>query len=91
MEDDIVDSPRICYKDDYQTAIATNEVLKQHMFRVIKGLPAGGSKVVVDRTKEPILLKTFWNSLLEEFEAKDFKAVVQEVGLTIPTVELYIL
>lgn len=33
---------------------------------------------------------TFWDSLPEEFEAKDFKAVAQEVGLTIPTAERYI-
>lgn len=90
MEDGIVDSPRICSEDDYQTAMAISEVLQQHMLRVIKELPSGGSKMVIGQAKEPLLLKTFWDSLPEEFEAKDFKAVAQQVGLTIPTAERYI-
>ena len=35
-------------------------------------------------------MKAFWNALPEEFEAKDFKATAQEVGLSIPTAERYI-
>ena len=60
------------------------------MLRVIKELPSGGFKMVVGQAKEPLLLRTFWDSLPEEFEAKDFKAVAQQVGLTIPTAERYI-
>lgn len=90
MEDGIVDSPRICSEDDYQTAMAISEVLQHHMLRVIKELPSGGSKMVIGQAKELLLIKTFWDSLPEEFEAKDFKAVAQQVGLTIPTAERYI-
>ena len=42
------------------------------------------------QAKEPLLLKAFWDALPEEFEAKDFKATAQEVGLSIPTAERYI-
>jgi len=60
------------------------------MLRVINELPATPTRMVVGKAKEPLLLQTFWDSLPEEFEAKDFKAVAQEVGLTIPTAERYI-
>lgn len=42
------------------------------------------------QAEEPLLLKAFWDALPEEFEAKDFKAIAQEVGLSIPTAERYI-
>ena len=46
--------------------------------------------MVVGQAKEPLLLKAFWDTLSEEFEAKDFKAIAQDVGLTILTAERYI-
>ena len=89
-EDGDTDSPRICSDEDYQTAMAISEVLQQHMLRVIKELPSSTSKVATGQAKESLLLKSFWDALPEEFEAKDFKAIAQEVGLLIPTAERYI-
>ena len=89
-EDGDTESPRICSDEDYQTAMAISEVLQQHMLRVIKELPSSTSKVATGQAKEPLLLKAFWDALPEEFEAKDFKAIAQEVGLSIPTAERYI-
>ena len=89
-EDGDTDEIRTCNEDDYQTAMAISEVLQQHMLRVIKELPSSSSKMVTGQAKEPLLLKSFWDSLPEEFEAKDFKAIAQEVGLSIPTAERYI-
>lgn len=88
-EDGNTDSPRICSDEDYQIAMATSEVLQQHMLRVIEELPPT-SKVATRQAKEPLLLMAFWNALPEEFEAKDFNATSQEVGLSIPTAERYI-
>ncbi len=89
-EDGDTESPRICSDEDYQTAMAISEVLQQHMLRVIKELPSSTSKVATGQAKEPLLLKAFWDALPEEFEAKDFKAIAQKVGLSIPTAERYI-
>ena len=89
-EDGDMNEIRTCSEDDYQTAMAISEVLQQHMLRVIKELPSSSSKMVTGQAKEPLLLKSFWDSLPEEFEAKDFKAIAQEVGLSIPTAERYI-
>lgn len=89
-EDGDTESPRICSDEDYQTAMAISEVLQQHMLRVIKELPSSTSKVATGQAKEPLLLKAFWDALPEEFEAKDFKATAQEVGLSMPTAERYI-
>lgn len=60
------------------------------MLRVIKEHPSSTSKVATGQAKEPLLLKAFWDALPEEFEAKDFQATAQEVGLSIPTAERYI-
>ena len=89
-EDGVVDSPRICRQDDYETAMGISSVLQQHMLRVIKELPSSSSKCTSGQAKEPLLLQTFWDALPEEFEAKDFKAKAQEVGLSIPTAERYV-
>lgn len=89
-EDGDTDSPRTCSDEDYQTAMAISEVLQQHMLRVIKELPSSTSKVATGQAKEPLLLKAFWDALPEEFEAKDFKTIAQEVDLSIPTAEHYI-
>ncbi len=42
------------------------------------------------QAKEPLLLKTFWDTLPDEFDAKDFKEIATSIGLTIPTAERYI-
>lgn len=87
---DFSDSPRTCSDEDFHTAMSISEVLQQHMLRVIKELPSSSSKLATGQAKETLLLKAFWDALPEEFEAKDFKATAQEVGLSIPTSEPYI-
>lgn len=87
---DFSDSPRTCSDKDFHTAMSISEVLQQHMLRVIKELPSSSSKLATGQAKETLLLKAFWDALPEEFEAKDFKATAQEVGLSIPTSEPYI-
>lgn len=89
-EDGDTESPRICNDVDYKTAMAISEVLQQHMLRVIKKLLSSTSRGATGQAKEPLLLKTFWDALPEEFEAKDFKATAQEAGLSIPTAKRYI-
>lgn len=89
-EYDDADIPRICSDEDYQTAMAISEVLQQQMLRVIKELPSSTLRVATGHAKEPLLLKAFWDALPEAFEARDFKAIAQEVGLSIPTAERYI-
>ena len=90
MEDGDTSSPRICQQADYETAMSISEVLQQHMLRVIKELPASTSKLNVGQAKEPLLLKTFWDTLPDEFDAKQFKSIAQTIGLSIPTAERYI-
>ena len=90
MEDCDFSALRHVRDDDYTTAMAISELLQQHMLRVIKELPSSTSKVATGQAKEPLLLKAFWDALPEEFEAKDFKAIAQKVGLSIPTAERYI-
>lgn len=70
-------------------ALKVNED-QQHMLRVIKELPASTSKLNVSQAKEPFLLKTFWDTLPDEFDAKQFKSIAQTIGLSIPTAERYI-
>ena len=53
-------------------------------------MPSSSSKMVIGKAKEPLLLKTIWDSLPKEFEAKDFKAVAKAVELTFPTAEHHI-
>lgn len=70
--------------------MSISEVLQQHMLRVIKELSASTSKLNVGQAKDPLLLKTFWDTLPDEFDAKDFKEIATSIGLTIPTAERYI-
>ena len=90
MDDGDTASPRVCGDADYEVAMSISEVLQQHMLRVINELPATPTRMVVGKSKEPLLLQTFWDNLPDEFEAKDFKAIAQSIGLTIPTAERYI-
>lgn len=90
MDDGNTASPRVCSDADYEVALSISEVLQQHMLRVINELPATPTRMVVGKAKEPLLLQTFWDNLPDEFEAKDFKAIAQSIGLTIPTAERYI-
>ena len=60
------------------------------MLRFIKEHPSSTSKVATGQAKKTLLLKAFWDTLPEEFEAKDFNTTAQEVGLPIPTAERYI-
>ena len=90
MEDGDTSSPRICQQADYETAMSISEVLQQHMLRVIMELPASTSKLNVGQAKVPLLLKTFWDTLPDEFDAKQFKSIAQTIGLSIPTAERYI-
>ena len=90
MDDGNTASPRVCSDADYEVALSISEVLQQHMLRIINELPATPNRMVVGKAKEPLLLQTFWDNLPNEFEAKDFKAIAQSIGLTIPTAERYI-
>lgn len=90
MDDGDTASPRVCSDADFEVAMSISEVLQQHMLRVINELPATPTRMVVGKAKEPLLLQTFWDNLPDEFEAKDFKAIAQSIGLTIPTAERYI-
>lgn len=90
MDDGNTASPRVCSDADYEVAMSISEVLQQHMLRVINELPATPTKMVVGKAKEPLLLQTFWDNLPDEFEAKDFKAIAQSIGLTIPTAERHV-
>lgn len=90
MDDGNTASPCVCGNADYEVAMSISEVLQQHMLRVINELPATPARMAVGKAKEPLLLQTFWDNLPDEFEAKDFKAIAQSIGLTIPTAERHI-
>jgi len=57
------------------------------MLLVINNLPATTTRMVVVKAKEPLLSPNLLENLHDEFEAKDFKAIVQSISLTIPTAE----
>lgn len=90
IESNDLASPRVCSDADYDVALSISEVLQQHMLCVINELPSMPTRMVIGKAKEPLLLQTFWDNLPGEFEAKDFKAIAQSIGLTIPTAERYI-
>ena len=80
----------VCSDEDFRTAMIISDVLHSHMLRVMKEMPASPGKMKVGQAKEPVLLKKFWDELPDEFEAKDFKAIAADVGLSTPTAERYI-
>lgn len=76
-----------------QTAHVQTGTAPKHLVYGLRGineLPATPTRMVVGKAKEPTLLQTFWDNLPDEFEAKDFKAIAQSIGLAIPTAERYI-
>ena len=89
-EDEKGKSPFICDDEDFHTAMTISEVLQEHMLRVIKELPASSTSNNTGKIKEPLLMKTFWDSLPEEFETQDALLIGSQVGLSIPTIERYL-
>ena len=89
MERSDIETPLICNDDDFQNAIEISQVLQQHMLRVLRELPSA-SKTDSSRTKEPLLMESFWKSLPKEFETREFHDIATSVGLSIPTAERYV-
>ncbi len=54
------------------------------------GVAVAEPQMPVDLVGESLRYQSFWNALPSEFEAKDFKAIAEKVGLSTPTAERYI-